>query len=96
MKIFLFKELHDEQEYYCPTMYRAGATVVSTITSCIEHMMSCWSYYFDDKRERLPFVLKTRNFRGGIQMERFTSVEIFRIKEIPFEELPFSRFYRKK
>ena len=42
MKIFLlkyesvnFKELHHEQEYYCPTIYRAGAAVVSTITSII-------------------------------------------------------------
>ena len=29
-----FKELHNEQEYYWPTIYRAGAAVVSTITSC--------------------------------------------------------------
>ena len=28
-----FKELHKEQEYYWPTIYRAGASVVSTITS---------------------------------------------------------------
>ena len=28
-----FKELHSEQEYYWPTIYRAGAAVVSTITS---------------------------------------------------------------
>ena len=28
-----FKELHNEQEYYWPTMYRLGAAVVSTITS---------------------------------------------------------------
>ena len=27
------KELHNEQEYYWPTIYRAGAAVVSTITS---------------------------------------------------------------
>ena len=31
-----FEELHNEQEYYCPTIYRAGVTVVSTrITSKI-------------------------------------------------------------
>ena len=30
-----FKELHKEQEYYWPTIYRAGAAVVSTITSLI-------------------------------------------------------------
>ena len=29
-----FKELHNEQECYWPTIYRAGAAVVSTITSC--------------------------------------------------------------
>ena len=29
-----FKELHNEQEYYGPTLYRAGAAVLSTITSC--------------------------------------------------------------
>ena len=28
-----FKELHNQQEYYCPTIYRMGAAVVSTITS---------------------------------------------------------------
>ena len=28
-----FKELHNEQEYYWPTIYRAGAAVVATITS---------------------------------------------------------------
>ena len=30
-----FKELHNEQEYYWPTIYRAGAAVVSTITNYI-------------------------------------------------------------
>ena len=28
-----FKELHNEQEYYWPTIYRVGAAVVSTINS---------------------------------------------------------------
>ena len=28
-----FKELHKEQEYYWPTIYRPGTAVVSTITS---------------------------------------------------------------
>ena len=35
MKSVYFKELHNEQEYYCPTIYRARAAVVSTITSYI-------------------------------------------------------------
>ena len=30
-----FKELHNEQECYWPTIYRAGAAVMSTITSFI-------------------------------------------------------------
>ena len=30
-----FKELHNQQEYYWPTIYRTGAAVVSTITSYI-------------------------------------------------------------
>ena len=30
-----FKELRNEQEYYRPIIYRAGAAVVSTITSMI-------------------------------------------------------------
>ena len=30
-----FKELHQEQEYYWPTIYRAGAAEVSTITSYV-------------------------------------------------------------
>ena len=28
-----FKELHNQQEYYWPTIYRTGAAVVSAITS---------------------------------------------------------------
>ena len=30
-----FKELRNKQEYYWPTIYRAGAAIVSTITSMI-------------------------------------------------------------
>ena len=30
-----FKELHNDQEYNCPTTYRAGTAVVSTITSSV-------------------------------------------------------------
>ena len=29
------KSVHNEQEYYCPTTYRAGAAVVPSITSYI-------------------------------------------------------------
>ena len=31
--VYYFKELHNQQEYYWPTIYRTGAAVVSTITS---------------------------------------------------------------
>ena len=34
-----FKELHNERECYCPTIYRAGAAVVSTVTSSIDVVM---------------------------------------------------------
>jgi len=35
-----FKELNNEQEYYWPTIYRAGAAVVSTvITSCYSFLL---------------------------------------------------------
>ena len=30
---YVFKELHNQQEYYWPTINRTGAAVVSTITS---------------------------------------------------------------
>ena len=33
--IVYFKGLHNDQEYYWPTTHRAGATVVSTITSIL-------------------------------------------------------------
>ena len=35
MKSVYFKELYNEQEYYCPAIYRAGTAVVSTISSLI-------------------------------------------------------------
>ena len=36
-----FKELHNEQEYYLPTIYRMGAAVVSTITSHSYDQSNC-------------------------------------------------------
>ena len=41
MKSVYFKELHNEQEYYSPTIYRAGAAVVSTNT-CDICFMDIW------------------------------------------------------
>ena len=37
-----FKELHNQQEYYWPTIYRTGAAVVSTITSFITRKRELW------------------------------------------------------
>lgn len=41
-----FKELHNQQEYYWPTIYRTGAAVVSTITSYI--LSRFFSYFVKD------------------------------------------------
>ena len=38
--------------------------------------------------------MENQEISAWIQMERLIPVEIFRKKEIPFEVLPFSRFYR--
>ena len=40
-----FKELHNEQEYYWPTIYRTGAAVVSTITSYSTRTLSSNSWH---------------------------------------------------
>ena len=46
------------------------------------------------KAKRLQFVWKTGKFRGELKwMEQLIPVEIFRKKVIPFEVLPFPRFY---
>ena len=44
MKSVYFKELHNEQEYYCPTIYRAKAAVVSTITGSIVNTANIINY----------------------------------------------------
>ena len=44
MKSVYFKKLHNEQEYYCPTTYRAKAAVVSTITGSIVNTANIINY----------------------------------------------------
>ena len=39
-----FKELHNQQEYYWPTICRTGAAVVSTITSC-RYLAQCLVFH---------------------------------------------------
>ena len=46
-----FKELHNEQECYWPTIYRAGAAVVSTITSIRIEVV--WDWIRDSYTETL-------------------------------------------
>ena len=46
------------------------------------------------KHGALTICMENPEIPGRIQMERFIPVEIFRKKGIPFEILPFSRFYR--
>ena len=40
-----FKKLHNQQEYYWPTIYRTGAAVVSTITSLVLRLNKDFSFY---------------------------------------------------
>ena len=47
-----FKELHNQQEYYWPTIYRTGAAVVSTITSYY-HLF--WKQAFLQNGSLFPF-----------------------------------------
>ena len=44
--------------------------------------------------ERLPFVWKTRKFRGELEWSGSSRVKFSGKKVIPFEVLPFFRFYR--
>ena len=45
--------------------------------------------------ERLPFVWKTRKFRGEFKWNGSSRRKIFRKRGIPFEVLPFSNSYRE-
>ena len=72
-----FKELHNKQEYYWATIYRAGADVVSIITSIKEDDKgNCdyqddwddWSGWDDQDHEIVMVTLVTRMTReGGIR-----------------------------
>ena len=62
-----FKELHNEQECYWPTKYRAGAAVVSTITSVI------WS----------DCEIVIRNFPSRWASEIWDNFEISRVVFMP-------------
>ena len=50
-----FKELHNDQEYYWPITHRAGAAVVSTITSKYYSLI----HIFEEQNTCIKLVLKT-------------------------------------
>ena len=53
VKLVYFKELHNDQEYYCPTTYRAGAAVVSTTITSI-------NYYIIDRNKSMNKLKSSR------------------------------------
>ena len=69
-----FKELHNQQEYYWPTIYRMGAAVVSTITSN-NNIFRCWpagNIFFnfralDTPLGSMPLPLKSLRFSQSIR-----------------------------
>ena len=64
-KSVYFKELHNEQKYYWPTIYRAGAAVVSTITS----NNYLWSKIEDYKVASLSFT-RNNNINANESVQR--------------------------
>ena len=64
MKSVYFKELHNEREYYCPTKYRAGAAVVSTITSTLVCLRDTFSLSVFDKCAVRLTATRARSFNN--------------------------------
>ena len=48
-----FKELHNQQEYYWPKIYRTGAALVSTITSSNTKLEKDNQYYIQIRHKDL-------------------------------------------
>ena len=79
MKSVYFKELHNEQEYYCPTIYRAGAAVVSTITSLKSEITV--SFCFSERTETLtPFHYVRNKWRNNDDSNFYTRYYEYRGK----------------
>ena len=79
MKSVYFKELHNEQEYYCPTIYRAGAAVVSTITSLKSEITV--SFCFSERTETLtPFHYVRNRWRNNDDSNFYTRYYEYRGK----------------
>ena len=79
MKSVCFKELHNEQEYYCPTIYRAWAAVVSTITSLKSEITV--SFCFSERTETLtPFHYVRNRWRNNDDSNFYTRYYEYRGK----------------
>ena len=79
MKSVYFKELHNEQEYYCPTIYRAGAAVVSIITSLKSEITV--SFCFSERTETLtPFHYVRNRWRNNDDSNFYTRYYEYRGK----------------
>ena len=61
-----FKEVHNDQEYYRPTIYRTGAAVVSTITSLLNSDETIQIYY---KIEVIKNQQCVKNTRSSIKQQ---------------------------
>ena len=74
-----FKELHNEQQYYCPTIYRAGAAVVSIITSLKSEITV--SFCFSERTETLtPFHYVRNRWRNNDDSNFYTRYYEYRGK----------------
>ena len=57
---------------------------------------TCKGFFFFGNKERLPFVWKTRKFRGEFKWNGFILVEIFREKSNTFRGITFFPFLAKQ
>ena len=77
----------------CSSNWNGDANIViSTVLVRIDYQ---WIRSALKKPETLSICMENPLIAGIIQLERFIPVDIFHKKVIPFEVLPFSRFYRE-
>ena len=67
-----FKEVHNDQEYHRPTIYRAGAAVVSTITSLLNSDETIQMYYKIEVIKNQQCVKNTRSSIKQQLQEKFS------------------------
>ena len=79
-----FKELHNKQEYYWPTIYRAGAAVVSTITGRIPQLKDFGGFKGRQKMSRCQVVAFAISANFGFNL----SVNIY-ARQNPYKNCKF-------